>query len=354
MKLKLTLLLVVAALFSFGQASKMEQLGKLYMSGNFEESIRRAKEYLEEEPNNIDYHLILGRALTDYGEYEEAIPHLKFTVENDSNNSWRKAWALGYLGSCYYMVADYEKSKQYLQQSVELNATSNATNYATTRFVQFGYHRFFNDWETVETENFSFHFQKMDEKERQDFIHSRESAFFEINDFFETELPKKIDFYVWDSREDAQKILRANLGFSISEFCVIHSHYQQTRGHEMTHVISNYVGKNIIKTGLINEGTAVCFNLDKQDKTELVVKWLEKNEQEVDIKAMWLGWEDFPGEFAYPMAGIFVEELIKTFGKERFLNFFVVQTYDHAKEVFGDDLETLIANLEDKINTGGK
>ena len=114
MKLKLLFLFILISIIAHSQSSKMEQLGKLYMSGNIEATINRADEYLEEEPNNIDYKLILGRALTDFGNYKEAIPHLIYTVENDEHNSWRKAWALGYLGSCYYMLSEYEKSKKVL------------------------------------------------------------------------------------------------------------------------------------------------------------------------------------------------------------------------------------------------
>jgi len=333
------------------QPSKMEQLGKLYMSGNLKETINRADEYLEEEPENIDYILILGRALTDYGEYNKAIPHLKYTVENDPHNSWRKAWALGYLGSCYYMISEHEKSKKVLKDCVEFNATSNATNYATNRFLQFGYHKFFDDWTMIESDNFKFHFQKMDEMDAKSYADSREEAFIEINKFFNTELPKKIDFFVWDSRADAKMVLRAELGFANPFFCIIHSHFQQTRGHEMTHVISNFLEKEIVKTSLINEGTAVCFNLANQDKEAIVKKWLEKNEEEkIDIKAMWLYWQEYPQEISYPMAGIFVEQLIETFGKEKFLTFFVDQRYEHAKEVFGEEIDVIIQNLEDKFN----
>lgn len=351
MKLKLLLLLLMVNFIAIGQPSEMEQLGKLYMSGNYEESIKRAREYLEEDEENIDYILILGRALTDYGEYDKAIPHLKFTVENDPHNSWRKAWALGYLGSCYYMIPEHEKSKKVLKESVELNATTNATNYATNRFLQFGYYKFFDDWEIVESKNLRFHFQKMDENDRKVYVDSREKAFVEINKFFNTKLPKKIDYFVWDSRADAKMVLRTDLGFSKPQYCIIHSHFKQTRGHEMTHVISNYLSKNMVKTGLINEGTAVSFNLANQDKETIVAKWLKKNDQELDIEAMWLYWEDYPQELSYPLAGIFVEELIKTFGKEKFLTFFTDQSQENAEKVFGkDELAEVMLDVESRFN----
>lgn len=350
MKPKLVVLLLVVSIFAKAQSSKMEELGKLYMSGNYEQTIERATEYLSTDKDNIDYKLLLGRALTDYGEFKEAIPHLEYTAQNDPHNSWRKAWALGYMGSCYFMLSDYEQSGKALKACLDLNATKNATNYAYGKMLLFGYDKFFNDWKTQESENIRFHFQKMDDAEMGKYVISREDALREINEFFNTELPKKIDFFVWESREDAKKILRADLGFADPNYCVIHSYFKQTRGHELTHVISNYLAKDIVKTGLINEGTSVCFDLTNQDKDAIVKGWIEKNEKKIDIKNIWMNWQDFPHELSYPLAGIFVKNLIDTFGKEKFLTFFVDQRYENAKNVFGDEIDTVIMDLENKFN----
>jgi tetratricopeptide (TPR) repeat protein len=351
MKPKLVFILLIISVICIAQPSKMEQLGKLYMSGNYEESIARAKEYLAVEADNIDYTLILGRALADYGQFKEAIPHLNFVVKNDLHHSWREAWALGYLGSCYYMLSDFEKSKNNLKACIELNATKNATNYATNRILQFGYHKFYKDWKVKESEHFRFHFQEMSDSEMKNYINSRESAFQKINDFFNTDLPKKIDFFVWNSREDAKKVLQADLGFANPHFCLIHSFVKQTRGHEMTHVITNYLAKNMVKTSLINEGTSVCFDLSNQDKEKLVLEWIEKNEREIDIKELWNNWKGYPEELSYPLAGIFVSKIIDTFVRENFLEFFADQRYENAKKVFGDEIDNIIAELENKFNT---
>lgn len=350
MKLKFTFLLLVICILSYGQSNKMEELGKLYMSGNYEETIKRAKEYLIDDKENIDYIILLGRALTDYGEFKEAIHHLEYTVENDPHNSWRKAWALGYLGSCHYMLSDYEQSEKSLKACIDLNATKNATNYAYKRFLQFGYDKSFNDWKITESDNIRFHFQKMSESDMQLYVNSREEAFQQINEFFNCELPKKIDLFVWDSRDDAKKILRADLGFADPNYCVIHSYFKQTRGHEITHVISNYLAKNMVKTGLINEGTSVCFDLSNQDKESFVTEWIEKNDEKIKIKDIWMNWKKYPDELTYPLSGTFVKQLIDTFGKEKFLEFFVDQRYENAKEVFGSEIDVLIEDFEKKFN----
>jgi len=109
MKRTFTFLLLAVCFFSNAQNPQLEEITKLYISGDFDLTIKKAKEYMVNDKNNIDVNLILGRALTDTGEFEEAIPFLKVSIEKDG--SWRKAWALGYSGSCYFMLEEYENSK---------------------------------------------------------------------------------------------------------------------------------------------------------------------------------------------------------------------------------------------------
>jgi tetratricopeptide (TPR) repeat protein len=351
MRLIITAIIILTSLIAFGQDKQVEELGKIYMSGDFDKTIIKANEFLKSDPNNIDYKLLLGRALADKGDFNSAIPYLDFTVKNDQNNSWRKAWALGYLGTCYFMLQDFDNSKKSTKECFDLNATKNATRYAYKRILMFGFDDFYKDWKIVESDNFRFHFQNMSDSDIEKYILSREKAFKNINEFFASKLPKKIDFFVWESREDAKKLLRANLGFADPSYCIVHSHFQQTKGHEMTHVISNYSTKMFKKTGLINEGTAVCFDQTNQDKEQIVKNWIKNNDKQVDISMIWENWKDYPGELTYPLSGLFVKELIDNFGREKFIEFFGNQTYENAKLVFGDELDKVIKDFENMINT---
>jgi len=343
--------LILTSLITFGQNSQIDDLWKLYNSHEYKTAIDKAKTLLEKEKNNVDLNLIIGRSYTDLGEFRDAIAFLESVVSNDNNNTWRKAWALSYLGTCYFMSQDYNKSESSLNECIKLNATKNATNNAYGQTLLFGFNDFFKTWKIIETDNFRFLFQSMSDIEIEKYVSKREKAFSEINDFFKSTLPKKIDFYVWESREDAKKILRANLGFAKPDFCIVHTHYQQTIGHEMTHVISNYSTKMVNKTGLINEGTAVCFDQTNQDKEQIVKDWIKNNGKQVEISEVWNNWKDYPEELTYPLSGLFIKELIDNFGREKFIVFFGNQTYDNAKIVFGDKLDKVIKDFENKINT---
>ncbi len=342
---------ILTSLITFGQNPVLDDLWKLYNAHEYKSVIEKVSPLLENEPKNIDLNLIAGRSYTHLGEFQNAITFLESVVINDKNNSWRKAWALSYLGTCYFLSQDYNKSESSLNECIKLNATKNATNNAYGQTLLFGFNEFYKTWKIIESDNFRFHFQNMSDNEIEKYVSKREKAFNDINDFFKSTLPKKIDFYVWESREDAKRILRADLGFAKPDFSIVHTHFQQTIGHEMTHVISNYSTKMVNKTGLINEGTAVCFDQTNQDKEQIVKDWLRTNDKKITINELWTNFRDYPDELTYPLSGLFIKELIDNFGREKFIEFFSNQTYDNAKLIFGEKLDEVIEILENKINT---
>lgn len=344
-----TTIFILSSLISFGQSSAVVDLWKLYNLQDFKSVIEKAKPLLENDPNNVDLNLIIGRSYADDSDFKNAIPYLESTIKADNENSWRKAWALGYLGTCHFMLQDYDNSKKALKESFELNATKNATQYAYQRILLFGFDNFYKDWKIVESDNFRFHFQNMSDSDIKNYVSSREEAFQNINKFFNSILPKKIDFFVWESKEDAKNLLKANLGFADPGFCNVHSHYQQTKGHEMTHVISNYTAKIINKTRFINEGTAVYFDMTNRDKITSAKSAIEEKDVIIDIKSMWQN-KNIEEAVLYPVAGAFVEYLIVHGGKNNFLELFKNQTLENAYKIYGDTLNNWISDFEMKFS----
>ena len=75
-----------------------------------------------------------------------------------------------------------------------------------------------------------------------------------------------------------------------------------------------------------------------------------KNNGQLSIKEFWKNGDSYAEEILYPVSGMFVEDLIKKFGRDKFIKFFNDQTYENAKSVFGNDLDNLIAEFENKFN----
>lgn len=345
-----TAILLLISVVLLGQNPEIAGLWEEYSAGQHQLVINKAVSLLESDPQNVDLNLMVGRSYADQGLYKEAIPFLEATAANDKKHSWRKAWALSYLGSCHFMLQNYEDSKKFIKTCIELKATRNVTNNANGQLRLFGYDAFYDTWKIVETGHFRFHFQDMSDREIEIYASRKEAAYQKINEFFNSQLPKKIDYFVWHSREDAMKVLRANLGFARPKYSLVHTFYRQTVGHEMTHVISYYSGEVETITSFINEGTAVCFDQSNQDRWQQVKEWAATNNKKIKVMDFWMYGSEQSDEILYPLAGLFVQELIARFGKEKFLEFFVNQTYENALFVFGSEVEASIKEFEARIN----
>ncbi|MDX2432825.1 MAG: hypothetical protein QNK35_17940, partial [Bacteroides sp.] len=104
------------------------------------------------------------------------------------------------------------------------------------------------------------------------------------------------------------------------------------------------------KTGLINEGTSVCFDMSNNNRKQTVSNYLKNNGESIDIRDVWSNWNKYPQELSYPLAGLFVTALIEGFGRDEFLSFFPNQTYENARAVFGEDLDVMIEEFEATYN----
>lgn len=348
-KLLLTLFAVFTLFNLRAQNPEIQNLFKKLNQGEIDQAINEGLLLLEKDSNNIDLNHIIGRAYFYKGEFDIAIGYLEKSILTDSPKSSTKAWGYNFLGKCYLMKDNLEKAKEYFYKSYNMKATKNVTKSSYFALAGNGLLNFYDNWKKVESEHFIFYFQ--DSGIAEYFVKSREKAYDSISNYLNVKLEKKIRYFVWSSRKDAKEVLKRHLGFSRPELYLIHSAYNQTPGHEMTHVISNYTKEIKVKAGLINEGLAVYLDLDDKDDRGLVLSAMKKyNIKKIDIKSFWLEWNKYSDEISYPLAGLFVGDLIKKYGKEKFLVFFADQSYKNAKAVFGDNFDDFIKEFEAKFN----
>jgi len=76
MKKIFTFLLLVICTVSYGQNPAFQEIEKLYVSRDFKQVIQKTREYILTDSTNVDYRGLLGRALSDIGDYKSSIPHL--------------------------------------------------------------------------------------------------------------------------------------------------------------------------------------------------------------------------------------------------------------------------------------
>jgi hypothetical protein len=205
-------------------------------------------------------------------------------------------------------------------------------------------------WSTVETEHFRFQFPPQTHASPSTFSQQLEQAYTELRSTFPGTPPGKINFYVWNSSEDAEGLLGRPLGFANPKRMLIHATADQTRGHELTHVLVHYTAAPEVTTRFISEGTAVAFDLTGRDRLGIARTTLAQAQvRPGGIARIWTTGESAPDALLYPVAGAFVQRLVERGGRDRFLRLLKRQTFEHAREVYGADLDRIIADFDSDL-----
>ena len=124
----------------------------------------------------------------------------------------------------------------------------------------------FTGWSTVETEHVRLHVPPDTSVEPQAFAKRLQEAFDELQRFFAVTLPGRIEFYAWNEGADVRRILGRPVGFAEPEQLLIHAAVNQTRGHELAHVLAYHAAKPAQTSRFLEEGTAVAFDLSGRDR----------------------------------------------------------------------------------------
>lgn len=358
-------LIVMLSCFSFASADGStdgNELEALYSQKNYDEVITKAGAILETDADNACAAMYLGSAYEETMQFDKAIPYLEAAVANGKADSVCLARSECVLGLCDYMIGDRENAVASLNDSIACNADSEIAKEANDILKGINADSYFDDWVTVESEHFQFHFHpSFSETKREWFVQTREDAYKEVNRFFNSRPIKKIDFYVWDSNESAQRILGQTLGFTIPSLAVVNSLYNQTTGHEITHALSYWMYPERTATALINEGAATYFNcsIDEQHSEEMLrAKIQSRKIGGFDIKKLWESSDAFrQQDNSYIIGSSFVRYLIQKGGENKFKELMKNETYNDAKTIYGDAIDQYINDfntLYKPHKTGGK
>ncbi len=339
---------------SFSQRIEMETA---FENSRYHRVIILGNQILEEQQGDYDIFLLIGKAHNALNEFEEALPYL-IKANEYAEIEWQYAAAYVEIMEAYYAIDNKEKAMRYYNKGIHVRGTKEVQRKFQKLSMLFGYNPMYNDWISVKTEHFSFHFEDILSIDDVDnYIEERIEAFLTINEFYEATLPKRIDFFVWKSKGVAQKKLKKFLGFTNPKYCISHNKMSQTLGHEIAHSISYWYYKNNTRNRFINEGIGVYFDLsgnNRMDAAKGVLQYKRRisvNPVDFDIETFWLNPDKYPESIMYPVAGAFVEYLIK-FDKKKFLKLSKDQTFKNAESIYGRwQLERLILNFNKKLNS---
>lgn len=333
--------------FSIFILSQKREMGENFSKHNFDKTIEIAKEILKSEPDDFETILMVVRAENEKGNFKNAVPYLE-KAKTLMKEDWQKSWTIIETAKNNFGVGNLEMAKQNYNEALKINGTKNSMKNMKYFGMLTGLDEFYKNWKVKESTNIIFHFENgINEKDMERIVVTRQKAFDEINSFFKTNLPKKIDFFVWNMSESFNPVLNINLGFSNPIFSVSHNRFNQTPGHEIAHNISFWRNKNTLRTQLINEGIGVCFDRQDNEKLGIAQKVYKKNP--VDIKEIWKNNLKINDDVLYPIAGAFVEYLIK-YDEEKFLKLTEKQTYENASKLYDGKIDEIIENFKLSLN----
>lgn len=348
MKRNTSITLLLLFLISINlEAQTLDDITKLYASKDYSNVIELGQKILQNDSENPQLNMIVGRAFADRNKHKEAIPYLMKGTLVNNNPAWVRAWSFAYLGTCYYVVDNFVESKRNFKECIQLNATKNATQFAKKYISSLQMSDNFDAWKTVEKEHLRFHFQETENiRDVENFMTIREDAFVEINKFFHAKPFKKIDYFIWDKPEEAKTLFGRELGFANSKLCIINSRNNQTVGHEMTHILSDFGIQPSQKTKLINEGLAVCFDQTNRDRMEVARTTLRN--KKIDIIDLWNNPEKYPNDYFYTIGGALIDFLLKHGTESQLKQLLKNQTAETAFMSY-DNFQDLIAGFEQEL-----
>ena len=187
----------------------------------------------------------------------------------------------------------------------------------------------------------------------EEWLDVREKAFQNICNYLKTDGDNvnKITFFVFNDKKQGMNYGR-RLGYAVPSKYEIYTTFDQTPGHELTHLVSYWINKKRIKSAVINEGLAVYQDQTERNYNRICKSLISEGKVSVDILKNLLG-DDFRKQiYGYPLGASFVSYLIEIYGLYKFKDFFTQEEYneiDSFKHFYNKDGEQLINEWKEYI-----
>jgi len=322
-------------------------LAEAFKNGDFHKVIELSNNEILRNPDDFETHLIIAKSYNEVADFKQAAIFLK-QCERLMKLDWEKSWTLVESIKTNFGIGNIEEAKQNFVDAKKVKGTKNSEKALREIALLIGFDELYDNWKIKVTENIIFHFDNsISDAEVKKIVTTRQKAFNEINRLFKSTLPKKIDFFVWNQKENYNTYLESSLGFTRPNLCVSHNRINQTPGHELAHNISFWKNRENVRTKFINEGIGVCFDQQKNDKFEIAKAAYEKHP--MNLIDVWKKQTDLNNEILYPISGAFVEYLFN-YDKAKFFALVENQTYQNAEIIYGSQLVNLINEFILKLN----
>lgn len=303
----------------------IKEIEKMYQNQDYSALLVYYSEYGIHSP---DESMILAFALLEIGYFYEALSYMEKINEHMIDLKYRGKF-YRYLGLAYYYLNKYKESLESFEKGV-LYGDLESELWKKLLFSDVN--------EVIEVKKIIFRFQSnISSHDKKRIISSAISTYKKMENFFEINIKKRIDIYIYDQPID---VLGNRLSYTDNGMKIIHMYKNDCISHEIVHLFANSLHIPMNRNSFIDEGIATFLSSDldymKYKKThynkfiqfDLIETW--KNDiNELSLKVR---------DGYYYVAGALVGFLINAYGKQNFLNFIKDESYKNAEKIFGDDL----------------
>ncbi len=330
--------------YSSLNAQELGELWNKYNQKEYNVVLEQASPLLKDYPNNMELNLLVGRTYAEIQNPKQAISYLQNVLENDINRS-NKAWSMAYLGQCYYFLDSIDLAKKLLNSCIKINATKNVTNKAYGILEYFSLSQFYDSWTLIDTNNIRFHFQNSQYNKK--YVETISKIYTDLNKFFNAQTTKKIDIYIWENPEEAKTRLKMELAIARYSATSIHTTYNNSKGHELTHILCFYGFNPRNMNNLITEGIAVYFDQTNRNRMNVAQEFL--NGRKINVIDLWTNTSSYTNDYCYPIGGALIDFLLKNGTEQQLKEILKNQTTDNARKVY-KDFDNLMKDFNEKIN----
>lgn len=210
-------------------------------------------------------------------------------------------------------------------------------------------------WMVIERDNATYYFQGTGVKGASIYSDLHEEAYDRLGAIFNPILPRKLRYFVWTDWQQGLQLYNEPDwvgGFAIPLLCMCNVRADLNLGHEMTHVIT-YWADGIEPNSyskFINEGVAVAFDLDEEDRMQIAKEAL-KGFTLGSTRELWAdSLDNAPRELIYPVGGAFMEYMYRNTTRSEYIALLKNQALPDAGMVFGKErLDRFIADFDSQL-----
>lgn len=324
-----------------------------YNEERFADALAEAEALLAASPEDPFAQHIAARSLADLWRDDEAAPLLEHLLARDDLPPWVWGWTRYTHGIVLFRAGRRDEALTAWREVTRRPTTRNVQQRARECLDYLGETPPGEGWSaedagllefrfTLETRIFSNLFDTA----------KRVRKLRELIDWFGWEDPQPIRFIVWGSSEEAERRGLAPLGYARPAVRLIQSRWNQSVGHELTHVVAANALHPSSGTLLIGEGTAVYHDGNPLHRLREARKAWRRRPEDIrrPLAEVWREPRPVDMDYAYEVGAALVPMLVERGGREAFLELYRDPRWERAVEIYGAEFEGWVAELERELD----